>query len=173
MPTMTDQPTESLSAKVRLVEPLLGFDDYVAFELSDIDPAGILVSLRSREDPALRFVLTRPEHFFHDYAPQLAPVVLHAVGAPDASKVHVFVILTIMNIRGVKESVTALLPIFMTFVVTHAILLVAIMGRTSAYTGKAVTWEDMLNSKVDTFPRLEWGDAPEPVIPRPGVSDLI
>ena len=97
MPTMTDQPTESLSAEVRLVEPLLGFDDYVAFELSDIDPAGILVSLRSREDPALRFVLTRPEHFFHDYAPQLAPVVLHAVGAPDASKVHVFVILTIMT----------------------------------------------------------------------------
>src|SRR5262245_26266436 len=38
------------------------------------------------------------------------------------------VVLTIMNIRGVKESVTALLPIFMTFVITHAILLVAILG---------------------------------------------
>jgi len=51
--------------------------------------------------------------------------------------------------------------------------LVAIMGRTSAYSGKAVTWDEMLNSKVDTFPRLEWGDAPEPVVPKPGVSDLI
>ena len=39
------------------------------------------------------------------------------------------VVLTIMNIRGVKESVTALLPIFMVFVVTHAILLVGILGR--------------------------------------------
>ncbi len=39
------------------------------------------------------------------------------------------VVLTIMNIRGVKESVTALLPIFMTFVVTHAVLLVSILGR--------------------------------------------
>ena len=39
------------------------------------------------------------------------------------------VVLTIMNIRGVKESVTALLPIFMIFVITHAILLVGIMGR--------------------------------------------
>ena len=39
------------------------------------------------------------------------------------------IVLTIMNIRGVKESVTALLPIFMVFVVTHAILFVAIIGR--------------------------------------------
>jgi amino acid transporter len=38
-------------------------------------------------------------------------------------------VLTVMNIRGVKESVTALLPIFMVFVITHAILLVAILGR--------------------------------------------
>jgi amino acid transporter len=39
------------------------------------------------------------------------------------------VLLTIMNIRGVKESVTALVPIFMTFVVTHAVLLLGILGR--------------------------------------------
>ncbi len=38
--------------------------------------------------------------------------------------------LTILNIRGVKESVQAILPIFMVFVVTHAILLgVAIFGH--------------------------------------------
>src|SRR5580658_2922932 len=40
------------------------------------------------------------------------------------------VILTLLNIRGVKESVQAILPIFMAFVVTHAILLgVAIFGH--------------------------------------------
>jgi amino acid transporter len=44
-------------------------------------------------------------------------------------EVGALAILTIMNIRGVKESVTALLPIFMIFVVTHAILLVGIVGR--------------------------------------------
>jgi amino acid transporter len=39
-------------------------------------------------------------------------------------------ILTILNIRGVKESVQAILPIFATFVVTHALLLlVAIFGN--------------------------------------------
>src|SRR4051794_2405516 len=97
MPTMTDHPTESLSAELRLVEPLLGFDEYVGFELTDIDPSGILVSMRSREDPALRFVLTRPEHFFGDYQPELAPVVLRAVGAAEPSQIQVFVILTIVT----------------------------------------------------------------------------
>ncbi len=38
--------------------------------------------------------------------------------------------LTILNIRGIKESVQAILPVFMAFVVTHAILLVvAIFGN--------------------------------------------
>jgi amino acid transporter len=46
-----------------------------------------------------------------------------------ATEIAALVLLTVMNIRGVKESVTALLPIFMTFVVTHAVLLVAIVGR--------------------------------------------
>jgi predicted dehydrogenase len=35
--------------------------------------------------------------------------------------------------------------------------LTAIMGRMSAYTGKAVTWNDALNSKEDLFPKnLDW-----------------
>jgi predicted dehydrogenase len=53
--------------------------------------------------------------------------------------------------------------------------LVAIMGRMSAYTGKAVTWEQALNSKLDTFPKhLDMkGSMPEPQVPRPGVTELI
>jgi amino acid transporter len=39
-------------------------------------------------------------------------------------------LLTVLNIRGVKESVQAILPVFMAFVVTHAVLLlVAIFGH--------------------------------------------
>jgi amino acid transporter len=45
------------------------------------------------------------------------------------TEVVALVILTIMNIRGVKESVTTLLPIFMVFVITHAVLLVSILGH--------------------------------------------
>jgi amino acid transporter len=39
-------------------------------------------------------------------------------------------LLTVLNLRGVKESVQAILPVFMAFIVTHAILLVvAIFGN--------------------------------------------
>jgi myo-inositol 2-dehydrogenase/D-chiro-inositol 1-dehydrogenase len=53
--------------------------------------------------------------------------------------------------------------------------LVAIMGRMSAYTGKAVTWEQALHSKLDTFPKhLDIkGAMEEPPVPRPGVTKLI
>jgi len=53
--------------------------------------------------------------------------------------------------------------------------LAAIMGRMSAYTGKAVTWEQALNSQLDTFPKeLDIkGSLPEPEIPRPGLTELI
>jgi amino acid transporter len=37
-------------------------------------------------------------------------------------------VLTMMNIRGVKESVTALIPIFALFVVSHALLLITAIG---------------------------------------------
>lgn len=52
--------------------------------------------------------------------------------------------------------------------------LMAIMGRMSAYTGKAVTWEQALSSKLDTFPEsLEWGPRPEITIAMPGQTPLI
>jgi predicted dehydrogenase len=53
--------------------------------------------------------------------------------------------------------------------------LTAIMGRMSAYTGKAVTWEQALNSKLDTFPKelsLD-GKMEEPPVPVPGQTELI
>ena len=50
--------------------------------------------------------------------------------------------------------------------------LTAIMGRMSAYTGKAVTWEKALNSKEDLFPsRLGWDVALEtPAVAVPGAE---
>ena len=51
--------------------------------------------------------------------------------------------------------------------------LTAIMGRDSAYSGKAVTWDRALKSKLDTFPQnLAWGPLPEPPVPKPGVFEL-
>jgi len=52
--------------------------------------------------------------------------------------------------------------------------LTAIMGRMSAYTGKAVPWEKALESQLDTFPKtLAWGPMDEPPVPKPGVTELI
>jgi len=57
--------------------------------------------------------------------------------------------------------------------VAHSTLM-AIMGRMSAYTGKEVSWDQALNSKLDTFPeKLEWGPRPEPVVAMPGITELI
>jgi amino acid transporter len=56
----------------------------------------------------------------------LAPLWLQAIKLPLESGAIVFLI--VLNLRGVKESVTILLPIFMTFLVTHAILIVGAIG---------------------------------------------
>jgi len=47
--------------------------------------------------------------------------------------------------------------------------LAAIMGRESAYTGQLVTWEDMLNSDLDLFPKsTALGSAPKRPVAIPG-----
>ena len=45
-------------------------------------------------------------------------------------------LLTLMNLRGVKESVTAIAPVFGIFVVTHAILLVVVIGGHAPEVGR-------------------------------------
>jgi predicted dehydrogenase len=52
--------------------------------------------------------------------------------------------------------------------------LTAIMARMSAYTGKRVSWEQAMNSKLDLVPaKLEFGPMPTPEIPVPGKTPLI
>ena len=49
-------------------------------------------------------------------------------GAKLAIEFGAIVVLTVLNLRGVKESVTTLAPIFVLFLITHAILLVGVVG---------------------------------------------
>jgi predicted dehydrogenase len=52
--------------------------------------------------------------------------------------------------------------------------LTAIMGRMSAYTGKAVTWDQALDSKLNTFPdKLVFGPLPVPPVATPGETELL
>jgi flagellar assembly factor FliW len=80
---------------VQFVEPMPGFDDEESYALSAIDDHGVLLSMRSTRDPALRFVLTSPEVFFDDYRPELGGVVTQALGASDDEDVRILLILTI------------------------------------------------------------------------------
>lgn len=51
--------------------------------------------------------------------------------------------------------------------------MVAILGRTAAYTGKRVTWEELVNSGEDLAPeeKLAWGDSFVPTpLPKPGAK---
>ena len=52
--------------------------------------------------------------------------------------------------------------------------LTAIMGRMSAYTGKVVTWDQALNSKLDLMPKdLKFGPIPTPPVAIPGETPLV
>jgi predicted dehydrogenase len=51
--------------------------------------------------------------------------------------------------------------------------LTAIMGRMSAYTGKAVTWDQALHSKENLMPdKMEWSSLPVPPVATPGKTPL-
>lgn len=45
--------------------------------------------------------------------------------------------------------------------------LIAILGRTAGYTGQAITWEQMQQSKLDLSPQRYTFDAPPPTLPGP------
>jgi myo-inositol 2-dehydrogenase / D-chiro-inositol 1-dehydrogenase len=52
--------------------------------------------------------------------------------------------------------------------------LTAIMGRMSAYTGKLVTWEQAMNSKLDIVPaKFAMGPMPVPAVAIPGKEQLV
>lgn len=52
--------------------------------------------------------------------------------------------------------------------------LMAIMGRQAAYTGKKITWQQMLKSQEDLMPKtLTWGPHPVPAVAMPGQTKFV
>ncbi len=63
----------------------------------------------------------------------------------------VLALLTLMNLRGVKESVTILTPIFIVFLITHAILIFGVIGQNIGHVGEiATTVHDGAKSHLGT-----------------------
>jgi flagellar assembly factor FliW len=86
MTTMTDAAT-----RVRFIEPLPGFDgeDYT---FDPIDERGLLWSLRSVEQPEVRFVLAAAAAFYPDYRPEISDSLAGPLGADE---IDLLLVLTI------------------------------------------------------------------------------
>src|SRR5918997_1634495 len=90
-PPVSANVVESRSA-ARVVEAMPGFPDRTRFALVRLDADGVLCSLRSVEDPELRFLVVPPTVFFPDYAPELDDAVVGALRIERAEDVLVLVV---------------------------------------------------------------------------------
>ena len=77
---------------IEMVEPMPGFPDRARFALVRLDDDGVLCSLKSVEDPELRFLVVPPHVFFPDYAPEIDDATVSALGIERAEDVLVLVV---------------------------------------------------------------------------------
>jgi flagellar assembly factor FliW len=77
---------------IEMAEPMLGFPDHARFALVRLDDEGVLCSLKSVEDPELRFLVVPPHVFFPDYAPEIDDATVAALGIERAEDVLVLVV---------------------------------------------------------------------------------
>ena len=77
---------------IELVEAMPGFPDRTRFALVRLDEDGVLCSLKSVEDPDLRFLVVPPNVFFPDYAPEIDDSTVSALRIQRAEDVLVLVV---------------------------------------------------------------------------------
>ncbi len=77
---------------IELVEAMPGFPDRTRFALVRLDEDGVLCSLRSVEDPDLRFLVVPPTVFFPDYAPEIDDATVDSLRIERAEDVLVLVV---------------------------------------------------------------------------------
>ncbi len=77
---------------IEMVEPMPGFPDARRFALVRLDDAGVLCSLRSMDDPDLRFLVVPPHVFFPDYAPVIDDATAATLGIESGADVLMLVV---------------------------------------------------------------------------------
>ncbi len=77
---------------IELVEAMPGFPDRTRFALVRLDDEGLLCSLKSVEDPDLRFLVVPPNVFFPDYAPEIDDATVQSLRIERAEDVLVLVV---------------------------------------------------------------------------------
>jgi flagellar assembly factor FliW len=79
---------------IELVTPMPGFPGRKEFVLVRLDEVGLLNSLRSLDEPPLRFITIAPHQFFPEYEPEIDDETLAALGTEDPSQLLVLLIVT-------------------------------------------------------------------------------
>ena len=79
---------------IELVAPMPGFPDLSRFALVQLDDDSVLCSLRSLENPDLRFLVVSPVTFFPDYEPVVDEETVSALEIASPDDVLVLLVLT-------------------------------------------------------------------------------
>jgi flagellar assembly factor FliW len=95
---------------IEMVEAMPGFPDCTRFALVRLDEDGVLCSLKSVEDPDLRFLVVPPALFFPDYAPVIDDATVSALGIERADDVMVLVVVN-PGEQAVKATANLLAPV--------------------------------------------------------------
>lgn len=104
---------------IELVHPMPGFPEHRRFALVELDEDGVLCSLRSLDDPDLRFLVASPVPFFPDYAPEVGDEVVADLEIDDASQVLVLLVLTAGATLG-ETTANLLAPVLVNTVTRRA-----------------------------------------------------
>jgi flagellar assembly factor FliW len=79
---------------IEFVHPLLGFPSSRRFALVRVDETGVLSSLRSLDEPEVRFLVVPPVPFFPDYAPEVDDATAIELDITSPDDVLLLVVLT-------------------------------------------------------------------------------
>ena len=87
---------------------------------------------------------------------QFAPLFGGPIAMKVAFEIGAILFLVILNLRGVKESVTVLAPIFVVFLITHAVLIVGVLGMHAGDIGSLATDVTTSISNDAKNPAIGW-----------------
>lgn len=88
-----DQGTDDLPV-IEFISPIPGFPDHRRFVLLRLDDDGVLYSLTSADQPAVRFLVMPPAPLFPEYTPEIPQESADLLGVTDPADVLVLLVVT-------------------------------------------------------------------------------
>lgn len=92
-PTTAERSLVTEIPVIEFIETIAGFPDQRRFALVQLEADGVLYSLRSLDDPGLRFLVIPPMSFFPAYAPAIDASEVAMLGAATPEELLLLVVL--------------------------------------------------------------------------------